>query len=151
MEPERLSYRDITAEEYGKFFDLMTQEASGYLQQSLEFLKITREEFAALFRTVGNVYAIESGSHVCGFYWSEYRENVLHIHALVLCPEVQGKGIGPQVMLHIEHNAQKETQAIEVGVHESNGRALALCKKMGMEVVREIPGIGFFILGKGLS
>jgi ribosomal protein S18 acetylase RimI-like enzyme len=150
IESGELTYRKAGSEEYESFFDLMTEETEAYLDHALSAIGLTREKLAQSFRTVGNVYAVELSSEVVGLIWLETRGNILHIHALVLRPEAQGKGLGSRIMADIARDMATGVDTIEVGVHESNARALALCEKRGFILFKRRPEAGFVILQKKL-
>ncbi len=129
----------------------MRKHASNYLGHTLELMRMTWEEFAHLFMTVGQVYGIYEDHRLAGFYWIEERGNVLHLHALVLKEEFQGKGIGTRVLKMLEKKYKNDVKYIELGVHISNERARALYEGLGYEIVKTIDDLGFHIMKKHLS
>ena len=138
-------------EQYEEFMNLMQDEANDYLQSTLELMQMTQEEFNHLFRTVGQVYGIYEDGQLVGFYWIEEREKVLHLHALIIKSQFQGRGIGTRIlgMLALEY---KETMScIELGVHESNDRAIRMYERQGFTTVKQLHDLNFHIMQKQLS
>jgi ribosomal protein S18 acetylase RimI-like enzyme len=143
-----LSYRPAAAEQYDGFFQLMAAESKDYLDSTLQLMGADWDRFAQLFHTVGQVFGIYSEDGCAGFYWVEVRDAVLHLHGLILSPEFQGKGIGKQVLADLEAKYQGDVEAIELGVHRSNQRALTLYQQAGFETVKTLEELGFLILQK---
>lgn len=148
---EMLTYSAAEASQVDEFLALMRSETEDYLQATMQIMGMTWERFAELFRTVGTVYGIYSDGILAGFYWIELRGSVLHLHGLVFRPEFQGQGLGKQVLLHLEENCPPATRLIELGVHRSNPRAIALYEKMGFEKVRSLEEVGFYVMQKQLN
>lgn len=134
--------------DYDLFLQLMHQEASDYIEESVEQLGLSWQEFDAMFRSVGSVRGIFDDNRHAGFVWTEQRDNVLHIHALVLERECQNRHLGREVMRMLEDECRDSCGHIEVGIHKSNERARRLCEKLGFEPVKTIDDIGFTILRK---
>jgi ribosomal protein S18 acetylase RimI-like enzyme len=145
-----LTYRPAAPEQYDEFFQLMATESRDYLDTTLQLMDADWDMFAQQFRTVGQVCGIYSEDGWAGFYWIEVRDAVLHIHGLILRPEFQGTGIGRQVLADLEAQYQDRVEAIELGVHRSNQRALALYQKTGFETVKTLEELGFLVLQKKL-
>ena len=82
-------------------------------------MQMSMDEFNHLLRTVGTLCAIYD-KQLAGFYWIEERENVLHLHALLLKRQFQGKGIGTQTLNMLVSKYMGTMRTIELGVHESN-------------------------------
>ena len=146
-----LSYRRASPEQYETFFDLMVAESSAYIHTTLQLMGADLAEFSHQFRTVGEVYGIYQDEELAGFYWVEVRETVLHLHGLILRPEFQGLGIGHAALSHLEAQYTGRVEAIELGVHRSNERAVALYTKQGYQTVRTFADLGFYVLQKALG
>lgn len=131
-----LTYRLAAPEQFHEFFQLMVAESGDYLDPALSLMGADRARFAQLFRTVGQVYGIYQEDAWAGFYWVEVRDAVLHLHGLMLRPEFQGKGMGKQVLADLEAEYENRVEAMELGVHRSNERALALYERAGFRIVR---------------
>lgn len=150
--PEQaLIYKPSSGEQYDLFLNLMRSQAADYLDCTLELMGLTWQEFAHLFRTVGQVYGIYEEEHLAGFYWIEEREEILHLHGLVLEGAAQGRGIGSRVLTMLETIYRDRMEAIELGVHESNERARRLHERFGYRTVKLLDDVGFFIMQKPLS
>ena len=143
-----LAYKPATVDQYDALFQLMRSDATDYLQQTLELMKMNWEQFADLFRTVGKVNGIYQDGCLAGFYWIEEREKILHLHGLILDARFRGQGIGTQVLQMLIARYQDDMDAIELGVHQSNVGAIRLYQRLGFEVVAVRDDLGYFILQK---
>ena len=146
-----LTYKPATYEQYEAFFQLMLKEAADYLERTMELIQMTLEEVQHLFRTVGQVYGIYQEDALAGFYWIEERDNVLHLHGLVLASEFQGKGIGTQVLTMLASNYSGKMQTIELGVYESNIGARRLYERLDYQVVEYKDDLRFYIMQHSLT
>jgi ribosomal protein S18 acetylase RimI-like enzyme len=146
-----LTYNLAPVEQYDELFQLMETDSSDYLQDSLKIMQITRAQFAHLFKTVGEIYAIYQDEHLAGFYWIEERGNTVHLHGLILKPSFQGQGIGTQVLQMLIDHYQGRMNIIELGVHKSNVRARSLYLRLGFVVVDFRDELGYFIMQKNLA
>jgi len=146
-----LTYRLAAPEQFHEFFQLMVAESGDYLDPALSLMGAARARFAQLFRTVGQVYGIYQEDAWAGFYWVEVRDAVLHLHGLMLRPEFQGKGMGRQVLAALEAEYENRVEAMELGVHRSNERALALYERAGFRIVRVLEELSFLVLQKPLA
>src|SRR3972149_5238251 len=93
-----LTFRPATPDQYDDFLRVLKTEAAEYLAATLRHMGMTKDEFAHIFRTVGEVRGIYEGEDLAGFYWIEKRQEVLHLHALILKRPSQGRGIGTRVL-----------------------------------------------------
>jgi ribosomal protein S18 acetylase RimI-like enzyme len=148
---QALIYKPASGEQYDLFLDLMRSQAADYLDRTMELMGLTWQEFAHLFRTVGQVYGVYEKKRLAGFYWIEEREAILHLHGLVLKETHQGRGIGSQVLTMLETTHRGCMEAIELGVHESNEGARRLYERHGYRTVKMLDDVGFFIMQKSLS
>lgn len=146
----KLTRREAIEDQYDYFLALMHDEAGEYLDTSLKLLGLDRESFAALFRSRGQIKALYHEDNLAGFYWIERRERVLHIHALILRSEYQGRGIGTEVLRDFIRDTDKDTDRIELGVHESNAAAKRLYQRLGFETIKHLPEFGFYVMQKHL-
>ena len=130
---------------------LMRDEAHEYLRRTMELMQLTQEQFNHLFRTIGHVHGIYEGERLAGFYWIEERERVLHLHALILRSEFQGRGIGTEVLNMLASGYKGTMSSIELGVHVSNERAIRLYEQQGFRTVKQLDDVKFRIMQKQLS
>ena len=144
-----LTFEPAQAEQYEQLMGLMMQEVD-YLREALRLMKITEKEFDNLFRTVGQVYCVYVDTQLAGFYWIEERERILHLHGLVLKTQFQGRGIGTQVLNKLASENKDGMSEIELGVHESNLRAIGLYERNGFETVKKLDDLKFRIMRKHL-
>ena len=143
-----LSYRLSSPEQFEHFFNLMVEESKDYIHTTLQLMQADLVEFSHLFRTVGEVHGIYKDDELAGFYWVELREAVLHLHGLILRPEFQGQGIGVEVLSFLEAQYLENLKVIELGVHCTNERAIALYEKQGYQTTRTDEDLGFLIMQK---
>jgi ribosomal protein S18 acetylase RimI-like enzyme len=146
-----LTFEAASAEHYGECMQLMLDEAGGYLQGTLKLMQISMDEFNHLLRTVGTLHAIFDDKQLAGFYWIEEREKVLHLHALLLKQQFQGKGIGTQTLNMLASKYEGTMTTIELGVHDSNEAAIRLYERKGFNTVKRLNDLKFRIMQKDLS
>jgi arginine deiminase len=146
-----LAFDAAVEEDYDKFLALQREQTAGYLAETLERMGMTWQEYKDRFRTVGRVYCIRQAGQVAGFYWIEERAPLLHLHGLILKDEFQGQGIGSQVLQKLETEYKQRMVAIELGVHESNTRAIALYERFGYKTVNRLEDLGFLVMQKHLA
>jgi ribosomal protein S18 acetylase RimI-like enzyme len=146
-----VTWETARPDQYGEFMRLMHDEAAGYLRGAMELMHITQEEFDLIFRTLGQVYAIYEDEQLAGFYWIEERERVLHLHALILKSQFQGRGIGTQTLSTLASGYKETMNCIELGVHESNERAIRMYERQGFKTVKQLDDVKFRIMQKQLS
>ncbi len=146
-----LTYTRPDVDELDKLFDLMRNEASEYLKDSLWLIGLTVSAFRAKFKSVGEVVEVLSDEEPAGFYWIEKRRDILHLHGIILRREFQGRGLGREAMLRIEEEHGRGMSAIELGVYRGNGAARRLYESLGYVVVRQLDDIHFDIMRKTLS
>mgnify|MGYP000296300884 CR=1 FL=1 len=145
-----LTFKPAMDAQYDEFFQLMQQQAADYLQPTMELMQITPEQARLLFGHVGQVYGIYQEDQLAGFYWIEERDEILHLHGLVLREEFQGRGIGTEVLEMLERDYRSRMAAIELGVHQSNAKAELLYERLGYQTVKYLPELGFYIMQKSL-
>ncbi len=150
-ETAQATYRTATENDFDVYLDMMYEHAADYLEPSLMLMGIDRDEFSKIFRTVGTVRGIEADGHIAGFYWVEPREETLHIHALIVKPDFQKRGLAHDAMDTIVADCGKEIKRIELGVHRENDRALKVYESAGFKVVRELDEFDFYIMHKDLA
>lgn len=139
----------VMHEEYTRFLDLMRAEAGDYLERTLALMELPWEEFAQLFQTVGEVLALLK-EESAGFCWLERRDEVLHLHAIVIKESCRGRGIGTRTLHLLEERNRGAVESIELGVHTSNVGARQLYRRLGYERVHFMEELNFEILRKPL-
>ncbi len=145
-----LTYRTATDEEREEFLSLLRADAGGYLDPVLRMMGATWDDFCAMMRTTGEVRTVHRGESLAGFVWTELRDRVLHIHGIAVRPEMRGQGAATQALHDVEAEARGRADSMELGVHDSNARALKLYERLGFRVETRLPELGFAILRKAL-
>lgn len=145
------TYRPAEGNDFDVYLDMMYEHAADFLEPSLMLMGIDRSEFDGVFRTVGNVYGIEADGRTAGFYWIEAREDTLHIHALIVKPDFQKRGIARETLNKIEAGCGPAIKRLELGVHRENDRALKVYESAGFVTTRELEDFDFYIMQKELS
>ena len=68
-------------------------------------------------------------------------KDIAHVHNLQVRNDLQGKGIGQQMMAFAENKARQMGKTLlTLGVDDYNERAIYFYKKLGYEVFKEEPG-----------
>ena len=145
-----LSYKPADIEELDELFELMRCETSEYLKDSLWQIGMTESAFQAKFKAVGEIYLIMVDGRQAGFYWIEKRDDILHLHGIILRCDFQGLGYGRQTMELLEYRHGDGISAIELGVYRFNHRARHLYEQMGYKTVSRLDDVQFDIMRKPL-
>jgi ribosomal protein S18 acetylase RimI-like enzyme len=130
---------------------LIHADAGDYLEHAMKLMRMDWKKFEHLFRTVGEVRGIYDDREVAGFYWIEHREEVLHIHGLILKDKYQDQGIGTEVLEMLEARFRGDAKVLELAVHDSNARAKQLYARLGFQTVRRLEDEGFDIMQKEIG
>jgi ribosomal protein S18 acetylase RimI-like enzyme len=146
-----LAYEPATDNDTNTLLELLRADASPYLELTLRLMGTTWEEFARAASTTGEVRVVRRGSTSLGYIWIELRGRELHIHGIAVHPEMRNQGVGTHVLSDLEQEFRKRADVIELGVHESNVRALRLYERLGFGVETRLPDLGFAILRKPLE
>jgi len=151
MNNRKLTYKLIVPEQYDEFLQLTRESAGEYLEKTLQLMSISWDRYTQLFQTIGEVWGIYVDGEQAGYYWIEKRLRELHLHGLILAPEFRGLGIGTQVLNNLENEYRDEIAWIELGVHQTNHRAVALYERQGFEPVKELKELDFIVMQKRIS
>ena len=146
-----LIYKQATGADYDEFMKLVRADAGKYLEHAMKLMEMDWKKFEHLFRTVGEVCGIYKEGRLAGFYWIEHRDDVLHIHGLILKDEFQDHGIGSEVLRVLEERCSRSADRMELAVHDSNPRAKQLYKRLGYRTVRRLEDEGFDIMQKEIG
>lgn len=146
-----MEIRQVEQDQYDELFQMMLEYTSDYLQNAVTKLNISTDQFKELFKTVGKVYAVYVQKEIAGFFWVEKREDVLHIHALIIKNQFQGKGLGKEILHLIQNEYNLGAKVLELGVHISNNRAINLYENFGFVKIKQLDDIGFIIMQKHLE
>jgi ribosomal protein S18 acetylase RimI-like enzyme len=149
-----LTYRQASGEQIVAFLELLREDARDYLDKTMALMGETWEHFVEIVRQVGRVYGVYQDGDLAGYYWIEERDRELHLHGIVVKMEFRGKGIGKAILEKLQDDYAGRMDVIELGVHDSNGRAKALYERMGFVTVRRVEELGFTVMkvqvkGKG--
>jgi len=144
-------YVPAREEELEPLLALMRAELHEHLEAGLRIAGLTEGQFGRLFRTRGHVVRIECEGRDAGFYWTELRGRVLHVHALLLRPEFRGRGIARRLLERLEADHAGRADFLELGVHRSNVRARRLYERVGFTVSAESADLGFAIMRRPLG
>jgi ribosomal protein S18 acetylase RimI-like enzyme len=141
-----LTYRQAGEEEVVAFLELLRLDASDYLDQTIAMMGETWEHFVQIAKQVGRVYGIYQEETLAGYYWIEERGRKLHLHGIVVKTTFRGQGIGTAILEKLKEDYARRMEVIELGVHDSNGRAKALYERMGFVTVRRVEELGFSVM-----
>jgi ribosomal protein S18 acetylase RimI-like enzyme len=146
-----LTYCRPNIEQLDHLFNLMCDETSEYLKDSLWLIGLTTSAFRAKFKSVGEVVEIFADGEPAGFYWIEKRGDILHLHGIILRREFQGRGLGHEAMQRIEDEHGLRIAAIELGVYRDNTAARRLYERLGYVVFKRRDDVHFDIMRKTLA
>jgi ribosomal protein S18 acetylase RimI-like enzyme len=146
-----ISYSAPTQGQYDHFLQMMWEDGQVYWENTLRIMQMTWEQYAQIFRTRGEVQAIYQQGQLAGFYWTELREDTLHLHGLILKSEFQGQGIGTAVLNKLSQSFTGKVARIELGVYQANAGAIRLYQRLGFHITRSLGNLQFYIMQKSLT
>lgn len=146
-----LKFVPATPEQYDQFLQMMWEDGQEYLRNAMRVMQMTWDEYAQIFRTRGEVRAIDQDADLAGFYWVEERGDTLHLHGLILKAKFQGQGIGTSVLTMLAESYASKMNIIELGVYQANTGAIKLYEKMGYKIIRSLDDLHFYIMQKSLT
>lgn len=146
-----LTYELANPEALDRHWHLMQESAADYLSRTLALMEITPAVLRRIFEDTGDVVGIVRDGQEVGFYWIEERGTIVHLHALILKPEVRGQGIGTAVLENLIDRYRLTHQAIELGVHEGNPGARTLYERLGFRTVHHLQDLGFDVMQRDFA
>jgi ribosomal protein S18 acetylase RimI-like enzyme len=145
-----ITYEPVTESQYTELLNLMLDHMTDYLETTMDLLGMSVNEFEQFMKTLGQVFSINCGNEVAGYYWIEERGQELHLHGIVLKEEYQRQGIGTSTLKILEKQYIGQKDFIELGVHFSNKSALKLYQGLGFEIETTKEDLKFHIMRKKL-
>jgi ribosomal protein S18 acetylase RimI-like enzyme len=130
---------------------MMWDDGQEYMENTLQIMQLTWDEYAQIFRMRGEVHAIYQDAALAGFYWIEERGDTLHLHGLILKADFQGQGIGTAVLAMLAERYTGKLDKIELGVYQANSGAIRLYEKTGYQITRSLDDLHFYIMHKTLN
>lgn len=141
-----LTYQEVNGEEVVEFLELLREDARDYLDQTIALMGETWEHFLQIAQQVGKVYGVCQDGQTAGYYWIEERGKELHLHGILVKAAFRGQGIGTLMLEKLRTDYAGRMDAIELGVHDSNVRAIELYERMGFVTVRRVEDVGFKVM-----
>ena len=141
-----LAVQEIKGERVVEFLELLREDARDYLDQTIALMGETWEHFVEIAQQVGMVYEVTQNGQSAGYYWIEERGKELHLHGIVVKAEFRGQGIGTAIFEKLREEYAGRMEVIELGVHDSNVRAMALYERMGFVTLRRVGEVGFSVM-----
>jgi len=145
-----LTYASPAPEQMDEFIQMMWDDGQEYMENTLRLMEMTWEGYCQIFRTRGQVRAILQDGNLAGFYWIEERDTTLHLHGLILKPAFQGQGIGTATLTMLAENYAGKMSCIELGVYQSNTRAIQLYQRQGFVITKNLADLRFYVMQKQL-
>lgn len=143
-----ISYKLARDEHFDELLEIIFHQKDPYLKPILDLIQITWDQFGKLFRTTGMVYRILLDDSLAGLCWVEICHRILRLHGLILKTAFQGRGIGVQTLDWLEDTFQNDIDEIELIVHASNTRAIAVYERCGYKTLGVIDQSGFYTMQK---
>ncbi len=137
-----------TQQHYEELLELAYHHVMGGIQQTLDLIQLTCEQFGSYFRTTGLVFRICRGKRLVGFCWVEERASILFVHGLIIKPEFQGQGMGAQALRLLQARYRDKVDLIQLSVHRSNPHAMEFYKRLDFTQVQYRKETGFYLLQK---
>lgn len=146
-----LEQKPARAEQFEEFLQMFRVNAEPYIDDVLDLMDMDWGQFVKIFSTLGQIESIYDGNECAGFCWTEKRDRTLHLHALILKDEFQGRGLGSQVLNKLLEEHVGEVDTVELGVHHSNRKAKELYEKFGFRTVKTLDDLDFTIMQKDIE
>lgn len=134
-----------------QFLGMLLDQMGPDSQAGFEHLGISRQDFEELYAAKGEVRVLLQREQLAGFIWIELRDHVLHIHGIILLPEMRGCGIGQSAIELLEREFHARIAFIELGVQTKNVRAHRFYRRVGFEPVNRHLPPGFAVLRKPIE
>ncbi|MDD4903541.1 MAG: GNAT family N-acetyltransferase [Candidatus Bipolaricaulis sp.] len=131
-----LTYRSPTQVECADLFEAVLAQLGSQAEEAEAYLGMTRDQFAEIYRTTGEIRIVLDDGCAVGALWIEERDRQLHIHAIILRPEARGRGIGTRIIQSLKNEFSPRVDEIELGVQDSNADAIRFYERVGF---REVP------------
>lgn len=119
-----MDWREPTAAERDELLQVILDQLGEQSESALAFLGLTREQFAQVYRTTGEVRVVRDAGADVGYVLIEKRDRTLHLHALILRPSARGRGIGTRVLQALRAEFSSRVDEIELEVQEGNTQAI---------------------------
>lgn len=146
--PLSFRFAPATPSERAELLALVRANLADRCDQIMAAIGLTWPQFEELYASRGEVRTLRCGDAAAGYCWIEERDRTLHLHALFVLPEEQGRGVGSAALRGLADEFRDRVDAIELGVEQANRRARALYERHGFRVEETLPELGFFIMRK---
>jgi ribosomal protein S18 acetylase RimI-like enzyme len=146
-----ITYKPATHDQREEFLELLRMEMVEYLDQAIQHLGMTWEQFVGVSQSRGVIHSVYKDAKLAGYYWIEMRGEILHLHGIVILPEFRGRGIGTQILHKLVREYVSRVTAIELGVKDENTRARQFYEQEGFRAVNSLPDIGFTIMQRRVT
>ena len=140
-----------TSDQRSEFFRMILAQLGEQTDSALESLGLSREDFARLYDVTGEVRTISTQDAHAGYLWIELRERIVHIHGFILFEEMRGRGVGSQAVRALASEFERRAGFIELGVQESNPRAIRFYERLAFRESAVSTASGFKILRKRIA
>jgi len=140
-----------TSDQRSEFFQMILEQLGAQTDSALESLGLSMKDFAQLYDATGEVRTISAQDAPAGYLWIELREGIVHIHGFILYDGMRGRGIGGQAVRALASEFENRADFIELGVQDSNRRAIRFYERLAFRESAEAAAPGFKVLRKPLS
>jgi ribosomal protein S18 acetylase RimI-like enzyme len=137
-----------TEQQYEEVLTLVGRQTLTCLADYFDWIQLTAEQFGQFFRKTGLAFRICLDGHPVGLCWVEEVSSTVHLLGLIIQPAYQGQGLGGRTLERLEEIYAGRIEAIELIVHQSNPRAMALYQRSNFEVVNFCAETGFYTMRK---
>jgi ribosomal protein S18 acetylase RimI-like enzyme len=134
--------------QYDELLAIISHQNITCLQAKLDWVQLACENFGEYFQTTGCAYRVCWDGELVGLCWIEKSGWTLYVRGLIIKPEQQGRGFGQGALRNLEKIYQHKARWIELSVHASNPRAMALYDRLGFGVVYFSQNSGFYRMRK---
>lgn len=125
-----IELRDFRESDYGSLARLWEESGVGNPARG-----DTLDSIRGTLSRGGRLLVLASGDRIVGSAWISDDGRRLYLHHMAVLPELQGRGLGRRLMEEAAAVARERRMQMKLEVAESNGRAIALYRTFGFEIL----------------
>ena len=143
-----VTYRCPTQAERAEFLVMILAQLGEDSSSAFAYLGITAQQFEHAYASVGEVRVIDRDGVTVGYVWIENRDDILHIHGVIIRPEHRNQGIGARLFKQLSAEFSAQVASIELGVQHSNVAAQRFYLRHGFVCEADLPEAGVQVMRK---
>lgn len=130
--------RFATWDDYDLIYELKTQSNRPYVEKIWGWDEdYQKKDFDGDFSHIAHFRVVEIDCCFAGFIQYYRNDSYFEVVEIHLCPEYRGKGIGSNILRHLQKACVAQNKKIRIGCFKENHRAKALYQKLGFQQTEE--------------